>query len=295
MAQKNGKKRSHRDDAQHESFLRHKNFMYLKWALFICLISIVAYFLIDPTPRHNGGTWYGYTLGTIGALLIVWLTMLGVRKRAITAGKWSLKGWTSAHVYLGLSLTVIATLHTGFQFGWNIHTLAYALMMLVIISGAFGIYFYANIPRAMSENRAETTQAEMIQLLNSLDDQLEDAARPLSAQYVADVQKAINDTKITGGLFTRLSGRVNKCATARALAKLREAAEGSGSTMVDQYGEDLSSAISILDRKSVMLNRVRRHIRYKSLLELWLYIHVPATIFLLAALTAHILSVFFYW
>ena len=29
----------------------------------------------------NGGTWQGYVLGTIGALLIVWLTLLGVRKR----------------------------------------------------------------------------------------------------------------------------------------------------------------------------------------------------------------------
>ena len=62
-----------------------------------------------------------------------------MRKRAITRGRWSLKAWTSAHVYLGLSLIVIATLHTGFQFGWNVHTLAYALMMLVIVSGIYGI------------------------------------------------------------------------------------------------------------------------------------------------------------
>ena len=87
--------------------------------------------LIDVRPRHNGGSWYGYLLGTIGALLILWLTLLGVRKRAMTRRRWSLKAWTSAHVYLGLSLIVIGTLHTGFQFGWNVHTLAYALMMLV--------------------------------------------------------------------------------------------------------------------------------------------------------------------
>jgi hypothetical protein len=35
--------------------------------------------------------------------------------------------------------------------------------------------------------------------------------------------------------------------------------------------------------------------RIKALLEVWLYVHVPATFALLAALTAHIISVFYYW
>src|SRR6476469_7763616 len=136
----------------HESFLRHKQFLWLKIALLICLLAILAYGIADVQPRPNGGSWYGYTLGTIGALLILWLTMLGLRKRAMTSGGWSLKAWTSAHVYLGLALVVIATLHTGFQFGWNVHTLAYTLMMLVILSGVWGIYMYAALPKMLSDN-----------------------------------------------------------------------------------------------------------------------------------------------
>ena len=38
-----------------------------------------------------------------------------------------------------------------------------------------------------------------------------------------------------------------------------------------------------------------RQMRLKALLEVWLYVHVPLTIMLLAALTAHIVSVFYYW
>src|SRR6478672_13102054 len=139
--------------ASHESFLRHKQFLWLKISLSICLLAILSYGLIDVQPRPNGGSWYGYTLGTIATLLILWLAMIGVRKRAITRGRWSLKAWTSAHVYLGLSLVVIATLHTGFQFGWNVHTLAYALMMLVILSGIWGISMYGTLPQALSDNR----------------------------------------------------------------------------------------------------------------------------------------------
>jgi hypothetical protein len=31
------------------------------------------------------------------------------------------------------------------------------------------------------------------------------------------------------------------------------------------------------------------------MLEIWLYLHVPLTFALIAALVAHIVSVFFYW
>ena len=142
-----------RSDGAHDGFLRHNNFQWLKVGASVSLAAILAYLLIDVQPRPNGGSWYGYVLGTAGAGLIVWLTLLGLRKRVMTPGAWSLKAWTSAHVYLGLSLIVIATLHTGFQFGWNVHTLAYVLMMFVILSGIFGVSAYATLPRAMSANR----------------------------------------------------------------------------------------------------------------------------------------------
>ncbi|MFN9497027.1 MAG: hypothetical protein ACK57E_00905, partial [Erythrobacteraceae bacterium] len=132
-----------RRDSNHVSSLKHKGFRWLWIALALSGISIAGYLMIDQQPRPNGGSWYGYTLGTIGFGLIIWLSLLGVRKRRINPGVWSLKAWTSAHVYLGLALIVIGTLHTGFQIGWNVHTLAYVLMLLVIITGIYGVVVYA--------------------------------------------------------------------------------------------------------------------------------------------------------
>ena len=60
-----------RRDTDHESFLSHRNMRWLKIATTLCVIAFATYFLIDVDPRHNGGSWYGYTLGTIGLLLIV--------------------------------------------------------------------------------------------------------------------------------------------------------------------------------------------------------------------------------
>ena len=275
----------------HDGFLRHANFRWLKIAGLLCLLVIASYLMIDITPRHNGGSWYGYMLGTICVGLILWLTLLGLRKRAMTRGRWSLKAWTSAHVYLGLSLIVIGTLHTGFQLGWNVHTLAYALMMLVILSGLFGIIVYATLPTALSNNRAEMTQVQMLEAIRAIDRQLHDAAQPLPQAQASLVRLSLDDDPFGGSLIARLSGRYPRCATAAAQAALRHWT----GDHPDTGEEPLERIDALLERKQAMLARLRRHLRLKALLEVWLYVHVPATFALLAALTAHIVSVFFYW
>jgi hypothetical protein len=277
--------------ARHEGILRYRRSYWAKMALGISVTLIIAYLLIDVEPRHNGGSWLGYTLGTAGVGLILWLTMLGVRKRAMTPGRWSLKGWTSAHVYLGLSLVVIGTLHTGFQLGWNVHTLAWVLMMIVIVTGIFGISVYGVLPRQLSTNRDETTEAQMLETVTDIDRQLFDLAQPLEAGSAAIVQEALDETPFDGGIWQRLSGRYRGGGTMRALADFR-----SRTSAGDHPHDDLYDSLeALLARKHAALSRIRRHLRIKALLQIWLYIHVPMTFALLAALSAHIISVFFYW
>jgi len=83
---------------RHEGFLRHGGYRWAKVAGLAAVLAIAVYWFVDPQPRPNGGSALGYVLGTVGAGLIVWLTALGVRKRAMTPGAWSLKAWTSARV-----------------------------------------------------------------------------------------------------------------------------------------------------------------------------------------------------
>ena len=253
----------------------------------MCLLIIISYALVDATPRHNGGSWYGYTLGTIGAGLILWLTALGYRKRKMTNDYWSLKAWTSAHVYLGLSLIVIGTWHTGFQLGWNVHTLAWALMMLVILSGLYGVIVYATLPAALSNNRDEMTQMQMLEAIRAFDRQLHSAAQPLTPEDTAPVLAALDEDPFAGGIVARLGGRYPNCATAAALR-----------TLAASHSSDAAArekVVGLLKQKVAALARLRAHLRLRALLEIWLYVHVPLTFALIAALSAHIISVFFYW
>jgi hypothetical protein len=272
-----------RRDSDHVSFLKHKGFRWLWIALLLSAASIAGYLLIDQEPRPNGGTWYGYTLGTIGFGLILWLSLLGVRKRRINPGAWSLKAWTSAHVYLGLALTVVGTLHTSFQIGWNVHTLAYVLMLLVIATGIYGVIVYATLPASLSANRKEMTRAQMLDALTALDRQLESAAQPLARAESDLVIAALGQDVFYGGALARLTGSYPGCKTARALKGM-----GTGS-------EAEARVTALLEKRREQLTQIRGALRIRAMLEIWLFIHIPLTIALIAALTAHVISVFFYW
>lgn len=275
-----------RRNADHVSFLKHKKFRWLWIALLLCVVTGLGYALIDQEPRPNGGSWYGYTLGTIGLGLIVWLSLLGIRKRNISTGRWSLKAWTSAHVYLGLALIVVGTLHTGFQIGWNVHTLAYILMLIVIITGIYGVIVYATLPSTLSTNRKEMTRAQMLDALTALDRQLESAAQPLDRNKSNLVISALGQDVFYGGALARLTGAYPGCATARALKSFPEADGGLAAE---------ERVRALLTKRADQLGQIRRQLRIRALLEIWLFIHIPATIALLAALLAHVVSVFYYW
>lgn len=272
-----------RRDSDHVSFLKHRGFRWLWIALALSGASIAGYALIDQQPRPNGGSWYGYTLGTIGLMLIIWLSLLGVRKRRINPGAWSLKAWTSAHVYLGLSLVVVGTLHTGFQIGWNVHTLAYVLMLLVIATGIYGVIVYATLPASLSANRREMTRAQMLEALTAIDRQLESAAQPLARAEADLVIAALEQDTFQSSALARLTGRHPRCATRRALAGMGGGSEAAG------------RVVALLEKRREQLAQIREALRIRALLEVWLFIHIPLTIALIAALTAHVISVFYYW
>ena len=284
------------------SFVSHQGGRYFWVSLAFMVLCIIIYAWHDPVQSPNGGTWYGYTLGTIGALMILWLLYLGKRKRNFANGWGTTKGWVSAHVYLGSSLLVIATLHTGFQFGWNIHTVAYVLMCLVIFSGFFGVYAYVVYPSARNKVKKSKTRDDIFEQIQGVDQQLKKLVSDLPEEIGAMVNSAIDRTEFGGGFLDQLLGRDkskvmidgiivnnnNQDVVVENLVQKLTLARG-------QETKDLASLLKEYGVRQKLLGVIRTDIRLSAIQEIWLSFHVPISFGLIAALAAHIASVFIYW
>lgn len=274
-----------------ETIYSYKGGKWPKLAFALSLLCLIAYIFYRPEWGHNGGTWLGYPLGGLGFGLIVWLAWFGVKKRRYNAGNWLLKGWLSAHVWLGLSLLIVGTLHTGFEFGWNVHTLAYVLMVIVILSGIYGIWAYGRYPDLMTRNRNGQTLPLLLAEIAALDSEAMEASLQLPDAYADLVRKSQSDTLIGGSLWQQLTASDKNCATKSALlqvATLGEKAEAG-------QGEAITRLRIALSRKKDIVMRARHDIAFKARMDVWLYLHVPLSIALIGALLAHVIAVFFYW
>ncbi len=284
---------------QHQSILEFKHGRYFKVALLLCVAAIGVYCWHEPPAAYlkpYGGTWLGYTLGTIGAVLILWLMLLGVRKRSYQSSLGSVQGWTSAHVYLGTSLVIVASLHCAFEFGWNIHTLAYVLMMLVIASGFFGMYSYLRYPEYMTANLAGETLDTMLLKVADLESKCKRIALELPDEVntlVMDASKRAAEKSALQGSFRRqLAGVDPKHPMRVARDNLLKSSTLKLSAAQTKAQEQLVGEMS---RIVTLTDRVRRDLKFRALMQVWLYFHVPLSFALLAALTAHIISVFYFW
>jgi len=296
----------------HVSILAYRRLRYLWVATVLSAAAIAAYALHRPAEPANGGTWLGYTLGGAATLLIVWLTAFGIRKRAYSSNLGSVQGWLSAHVYLGTALLVIATLHAGMQFGWNVHTLAYALTCIVVASGMVGVWFYLRYPEQMSRNRAAQTRDQMLAELPDLDRLCARLATTLGGEFPDLIMSSRDRTMLGGSALALLAGRDHSRVL---LPSSRDGGPGqqrslpnaSQARLLDWLGAQLAEStdgdrtrqihelMSLVGARRGLLDRLRRDAQIRAWLEAWLYVHVPATFALIAALIAHILVVFLYW
>jgi len=297
------------------SILNYGQYRYLKQATALVFIALLLYLSAAPGEPANGGTWQGYTLGIISAALILFLLWFGIRKRQYHCTKTSLDRWASAHVYLGISLPVVVSLHSALQFGWNIHTLAYALMVIVVLSGFYGLYAYLSFPPLVTSIRNGISRGEMITAIARLDETSLTLAENLGAEAHHKVLREVVETRLGGTLWQqaimgarlpvlpllqwKLAGSfVASEQSALAVDALSPKDFLSKYLRKSQSTAEINQVVELLkvlnERKSI-ISRVQRDIRYHDLMKCWLLLHIPIACALLVAVIIHVISVFFYW
>ncbi len=276
---------------RHQSILEYARFRWFKAALVLSALAGLAYLWHEPPLKPYGGTLLGYGLGTVGAVLILWLAWFGVRKRRYGSRLGTVQGWLSAHVYLGTALLVVATLHTGFELGWNLHTLAYVLMVATVASGFYGTYVYLSVPGLMTANRGDETLEAMVLKIADLDDEIRAKALSLPDAILKAVNASLDGSRLGGSFLRIATGRDEACPTAAAVRDLPEI----GKQLTGEAAKLNHEVYTLLLQKHELLGRARRDLRHKAKLDLWLFVHVPLAIALLAALAAHVIVVFLYW
>ncbi len=293
----------------HVGILEYRKARYLWVSLILIAISVGLYISQSGGLQPpNGGTWQGYTLGTISALLIVWLCFLGVRKRRYSSNMGTVAGWTSAHVYLGTTLLVLATLHSAAQIGWNVHTLAYVLMCVVILSGLIGIFAYQSMPRKTMQNRGGRTREELFAELRELDQAGATCAQRCSTGIAINVNSAIKGTIIGGGVFAQLGAGDRSTMEISTDGDRRKTVKNHDqqrilAVIADQIPqpqrqtevEPLRELLTVMGRRQTLIRRLNRDIQLQARMRVWLYLHIPLSIALLIALIVHIISTFLYW
>lgn len=294
----------------HQSILEYRKGRYGWYALLLVVVASALFISHSDFQPPNGGTWQGYVLGSVGLALIIWLTALGIVKRRY--GKSNVQAWTSAHVYLGLALLVVVSLHSALQFGLNVHTLAYVFMCVVILSGFVGLYFYRRYPVLMAKNRHNQSQRQLFAKLHNLNQEGRAQAKRCHVDLASAVDTAIVRTAIGGGLIDQLWGRDGSTVVLVTENKKKEVQSRTVSNrdqqaIIDYVAKciprarkrdeagNLQTLLEVLCQRQTVTRQLRQDIKFNARLKVWLWVHIPFTIALLAALTIHILSVFFYW
>ena len=276
----------------HDSFVTYKNFYFLKVASALTAVLTIFYLFHDAYPEPNGGSWLGYLLGILGAVILIWLSLLGIRKRRYRSSQGNTVSWVSAHIYLGSALIIITTLHSGFQFALNIHFLGYFLTLLVVLTGFYGLYAYSVYPDKITANCGDLTRDTMFDEVIDLDERSLAVAESISADLYAQILELIESCKVKPSLFQQIFSNSDY---------KNENLESLVNRIIDSINSDhgnrdkLSLLHDFILEKYALLKRIDWDIRYNCRLNWWLYLHVPLTLALIAAVSIHVFIIFYYW
>lgn len=271
-----------------ESFLFDKEARWLWISVVVTTILALIYIAHEPVGGRSGGTVFGYTSGCIAAAGMIFLMLYSKRKRSYESTLGTLKSWLSAHVWIGSALLLVVPLHSGFQFGCNVHTICYLFIIGAILTGIWGAFLCAALPPRMQARREGLSPRGMLSELQTLSADIGTLARNRSADFLRLVNRV--DQQTLPSLWKVIFSRK------KLIAPIDDHAAGE---MVHRLpAEEQSEALKLLGlvhQKIALTEKFVTEVRLGQLLKIWLFIHLPLAVGGFTLLVVHVFSVFYRW
>jgi hypothetical protein len=151
------------------------------WVVFVIVATVgaTAWYAAEAWTAHDwpgGSSRPGLVLGILGGLIILFEAFLWARKklRAWRIGRTQV--WMRAHIWLGLLCVPLLVYHSGLRWGGPLSTVLMALLLVVVVSGIYGLILQQFLPTTLLRDvPAETIYSQ----IDRVSEQLNDEARRL--------------------------------------------------------------------------------------------------------------------
>ncbi len=243
---------------------------------------------LSERTQHPLNAWLkpsgavGRLLGIAGTVMMLLIFLYSLRKRSETLQKIGTQAqWLKVHIFLGIGGPILVTFHTSGKLN-GIVAIAFYSMWAMVLSGAFGRYLYAKIPRTISGNQMtlKDIEEELARIVNLL---RESESRE---DILAGIETFLGRTrKETGGLLRALSRVV-----------LDDAALPSKAYRIHRIlSRDPSLSIRARWRLSLLVLRQQRLLNklavldaMKRLFSYWHVFHKPFTVITFVIVIVHV-------
>ncbi len=198
--------------------------IFLRWLYLFALVGYGYYLVLSldyywtPTDErvyHDqhlelrpAGEW-GLRLGICGFVMLFAVLLYSLRKRTRIFNKWgTIQQWLDVHIFLGTMGPLLVLLHASFKAS-DLIAIGFWSMILVVITGVFGRYFYLLVPRTpqgeeLNFNEIEEIEARDYALLQrkldlerwrlvQLDDLINDRVNKEAGMVRSLISMALND------------------------------------------------------------------------------------------------------
>lgn len=254
-------------------------------------LALASYGVNAALSQVSPASVWGLTYGALAAVVLLATSLYGLRRRAMRLvsrlGLGRARSWLYFHVYGGALFLLLVLLHSGFRLPNGVVTWwLWALSLWTVASGLVGLALQQWIPKVLGSGLAIEVLYERIpELVEEIRRKAETLAaastEPVQALYARRVAPALTGPEWRPIYYFDVTG--GKQAQLREFDYLRQFLPGEEKEKLTALGRLYKTKLQI-----------DAHYTLQRALRIWLWIHVPPALVLLAFLALHLYSVWSY-